>query len=426
VVSDDALLHDFFQAQYKQSAQPENVASYTHREDVWASGVTVSGPLNGFYDGVSRAPEGWLNVMPQEILPGIYYESQNRAGYLLKQSEPQSFLRAAEYDTLRADTAHRVTAPLTLGDTVNVTPRAGYRGTYYRDAWDTDDGEVRNLFELGVETSMKAYGSFDDMRHIFEPYVEYSYIPRSKDLETGDVYSFDRYDVAQEWRDQFGFDGLSAPREWNGFRTGFRNTFQERTDQGMRTFLDTDVYGACTLTEKDSPAGWQIAGWDVAYMPWRGVRVDVEGEYDTRDTQLRQADARIQWAAQRWHFSAGYLYRCEPPNPDADQPDRRLYDLWLAPDDLASVFMTDAHRTLSTIWAVGFNTRTDLKETQLQEIGTYVQYSLDCMAFQLRFAYKPAMTLEDGTERDADYKVALMAWLLTGEGDPNRDNILGW
>lgn len=426
VVSDDALLHDFFPDQYKQNVQPDNVASYTRREDVWAAGVTVSGPLNGFYDGVSRKPEGWLNVMPQQLMPGLYYESQNHAGYLLKQSEPQSFLRAAEYDTLRVDTAHRLTAPLSIGDVVQVNPRAGYRGTYYRDAWEMDGGRVRNLFEVGAETSLKAYGAFSDWRHIIEPYVDYSYIPPPEDLDVGEVYSFDRYDVAQEWRDQFGFDGLNAPHAWNGVRTGVRNTFQQLTEQGLRTFFDADLYGAYSLTDNDDPAGWQIAGWDLAYLPSRNVRLDVEGEYDTVENELRRTDARVQWKAERWRFSAGYLFLREPPNPAADQPDRRFYDRWLAPDDTASVFMTDAHRTISSVWAVGFNTRTDLQASQLQEIGSYVQYSLDCMAFQLRLAYKPAMTLEDGTERDADYKIAVMVWLLSGRNDPIRDDILGW
>jgi lipopolysaccharide assembly outer membrane protein LptD (OstA) len=426
VVSDEALLRDFFPSQHRQSVQPDNVASYTRREDSWAGGVTWSGPLNGFYDGVSREPEAWMNVMPRELLPGLYYESQTRAGYLLKQTEPQLFLRGAEYDTLRVDTAHRFSVPMTIGDAVQVVPRAGYRGTYYRDAWDMDDGQVRNLFEAGVETSMKVYGAFGDLRHVLEPYADYSYVPRPKDLENGEVYSFDRYDVAQEWRDQFGFDGLSAPREWNGVRTGVRNTFQQRSEQGLRTFLDADIYGACTLAETDDPAGWQMLGWDLAWTPSSKVRVDIEGEYDTRERELRRADARVQWLADRWRFSAGYLFRSEPPNPAADDPALRPYDRWLAPDDRASVFMTEAQRALNSIWTVGFNTHTDLRRTQLERIGGFVQYSLDCMAFQLRVAYKPPMTLDDGSEREADYKIALMAWLLSGRGDPARDDILGF
>lgn len=426
-LSDEALLKDFFRDTYRKEPQPYNLASYTRRQDEWAGGVTVSGPLNGFYDGVKRLPEGWVNIMPRKLLPGIYYESQTRVGYLEEQTKPKPFLRERETETVRLDTAHRLSAPFTVGDVLRLTPRAGYRGTFYNDSWDENDGRMRNLFELGIEASVKGYGTFGELRHIIEPYLDYSYIPRPKDLEYGETYSFDRYDMAQEWRDQFGFDGLTALRERNGFRGGLRNTLQHRDADGTRTFLESDIYAALTLDEKRDPAGLQALGLNLSLYPSKVSNISVNSLYDTREDTLRHVDARVRWRSNRWRVSSGFVYRSEPPNVVAHDPWQRLYYSWFAPDDRASVLTTEVERALNSIWSIGVNTRSDFRRGNVQEIGVFLQYKVDCMAVQLRTIYKPATNLGGWQKQDSDYRVALLVWILSNpDDDGGRTNLLGW
>ena len=85
-LSDSHYLRDFFRKDHRRETIPANEAWYEHRENVWAAGASVSGPVNDFYGGTARLPEAWFSVEPQPIfnLP-VNYESQTRAGYLNRQ-----------------------------------------------------------------------------------------------------------------------------------------------------------------------------------------------------------------------------------------------------------------------------------------------------------------------------------------------------
>ena len=148
--SDSWFRRDFYRNEDRGESIPVNEVAYEHRELDWASGVSASGPLNDFYSGTARLPEGWFAVNPQPIwdLPANY-ESQTRAGYLNRDyaeyrgASDDMFRyvpyigpdgRAADYQAFRADTAHRVTVPFKLWDVLSVVPRATYHGTYWSDS----------------------------------------------------------------------------------------------------------------------------------------------------------------------------------------------------------------------------------------------------------------------------------------------------
>ena len=203
VNSDSEMRHDFFERENRGESTPMNFVSLAHREHTWAAGAMVSGPLNDFYAGVARLPEGWLMCRSRSGT-GLNYESQTRASIL---SEPPLRSRPAgcaigswaDYDLTRVDTAHRVTAPVKIGDAVSVVPRAGYRATWYSDS-ESDSSVARHSADLGVEASTRATADFDNgYRHVFEPYLDYSYQPTHFDLDNGRAYTFDRFDRSIEW-----------------------------------------------------------------------------------------------------------------------------------------------------------------------------------------------------------------------------------
>ena len=80
-LSDSHVLYDFFRRRHEHVSYPMNELWYDHREISWALGGSVGGPVNRFYGGTQRLPEGWLAIEPQPIfsLP-VNYESQTRAG----------------------------------------------------------------------------------------------------------------------------------------------------------------------------------------------------------------------------------------------------------------------------------------------------------------------------------------------------------
>ena len=62
---------------------------------------------------------------------------------------------------------------------------------------------------------------------------------------------------------------------------------------------------------------------------------------------------------------------------------------------------------------------------EIDEVGGYVQYSLDCLVFQLRTAYLNGYRRIDGTERGDDFRVAFMMW-LRAEKHSTADEWLTW
>ena len=411
-LSDSEFLEDYFEADYRRSVQPDNVVSYTHREAAAAGGVTVSGPLDDFYDGVRRLPEAWLNVMPQPLLPGLYYESQHRVGYLQKRTAPRAPgflpLRGPEYATVRADTAHRLSLPLWLG-VVRVVPRAAYRGTYYQHAWNENSGNVRNLFEVGAEASIKGTGSVGAYRHVFEPYVDYSWTPRPNDLEEGENYVFDRVDSALEWRDWFGFDGAPLWRQWHGVRFGVRNALQARdTDGQLQTVVESDLYSAYTFGTDGEPQGVRIIGGELQIVPQKHLRFRASLEYDPEDNEVRLVDNSFSWSNRKWELSGGHFYRKDIT--------LNSFSAWTR-DATANVVYGGVMHLVNDVWSLGCDVRYEYEQSRLQEIMAYVEYRLDCLAFQIRTGYEPEWTDINGTVEEANFKFGLV---LTLRGAENR------
>jgi len=425
ILSDEHMLEDFLPTLYREQSQPDNFIAYTHRGLTYASGVDASGPLNNTFTGVGHAPEGWLKIMPQELAEdsGLYYESDSSAGYLAQQwTNDGTFTNAFEPDTVRIHTLQKLTYPFQLFDTINVVPRAAYDYTFYshlRDAAGANDGrtnEVRSVFEFGTEASVKWFANYGEYRHIIEPYLDYAIITSPYNVKPGQNYFFDRVDGPREWSDQFGLDGNYEPRQWDGVRPGVRNTVQTKDADGItRTVFDWDVFVAYRVggqSDTNVGNGLCMEGWDLTYRPDRDVKFRTEGLYDPKDGgRLDQSDTRVTFGEGRdWSFDVDY-FTSDPVNPDtlntlADQSLIPYYSL--DPARLASFSVT--HR-INSIWSANLFTRYDVKGTQLSEVGGYVQYELDCIAFRLMSGYTPAYTRTDNTRGAANYSVAFMVWV---------------
>lgn len=434
VNSDSEMRHDFFETEDRGESIPMNFVSLSHREHTLAAGVVASGPLNDFYAGTARLPEGWLNVMPQPLFgTGLNYESQTRAGYLNRDSAryeralpefmyyPGSW---AEYNFVRADTAHRLTAPMKFGDVLSVVPRAGYRLTYYSDT-ESDSNVYRHTGELGVEMSMRATADFaNGYRHVVEPYIDYSYQPSHLDDDSGRVYGVDRFDRSIEWFDQFGMDGAWLPYDWHGIRPGVRNLLQTRDEKGrMRTVLDLDVYTAIQF-ESDGPLSEEklrMAGTKLLISPNESLDIKAHGEWDAEEETFAYVDLSAFYKInEKVRVGGGYLAR-----------DHQLYDYDVSPVmqwncvDENLVYGGLTHDVNDT-WSWSVYTRYDLRRNDLDEVGGFIQYRLDCLVFQIRTAYVNSFDRIDRvSERDDDFRIAIMVWLRAENRSPD-DEWLTW
>ncbi len=436
VNSDSEMADDFFNKDNRNESTPMNFASWEHRENRWAGGAVVSGPLNDFYSGVSRLPEGWVNIVPQPLFgSALNYESQSRAGILnrdaarYEEASPEFMYYPgewADYNLARVDTAHRITLPFKVKDVLSVVPRAGYRGTYYSDS-ELDGDMMRHSADLGVEFSLRGTADLEGgRRHIFEPYLDYSYQPVSYegDDEDGRLYVFDRLDRSMGWLDQFGMDGGWLPYDWHGVRPGIRSIWQKRDAHNvMRNVLLLDAYTAIQA-DSEGPLdeeGVRMVGAKAAWTPSDKLDVKARSEYDTEDDTFAYVNFSTFYQLNKAvRLGGGYLGR-----------DHDLYDYAPSPvaqwnrvrENLAYGGFT--HK-LNETWTYSFYTRYDLRCNDLDEVGGYIQYSLDCLVFQFRTAYINGFDrIDDVSERDDDFRVALTMW-FKAENRETDDEWLTW
>jgi len=442
-LSDSYMLHDFFDDLERREGIPANEASLEHRETSFAGGVGASGPVNSFYGGAQRMPEGWIDVAPQPVLSlPVNYEGQARAGWLGR--DPSKYLtddpvfkyspaRWADYNAFRLDFANRLTAPFRIADVVSAVPRFSHRGVWYSDSGNpsdlqhaSDNPVYRNTFDAGIVLSARGAADLNDKwRHVVEPYADFTWQHVDTHAHGGGcVFYFDNRDASYDWFDQFGFDGRYLPYSWYGVRPGLRNTFFRTQDDGSRrAVIDVDAYaavqfnrahrgGAGRAFSQDAPNLGGYSGRAVAPGVAGRWRIDGDSslsfrtEYDCQKDKVAYADVVFrQRLCEKFSWHAGYSGR-----------DHRLWDY-------SDTAISAWNRSRENIATAGFVhvpvdafawspfVRYDLRRNELDEAGSWFEYRLDCIAFRVTAAHLSSFTRVDGSKRKDDFRVAFTVYL---------------
>ena len=223
--SDVDFREDFFESRFENEPQPPTYAALEYQAD-WASfSVLATGRINSFDSVTQRTPEIRADIFRQELLGGLYYQSENSAGYLYNRwrsfDRPSLFTSAERaelagltpaqvadrvrekrdywnktklenYGSARFDSLHMFYYPLNF-DFINIIPRAGVRLTAYshiskNEVTDEDlntmfatnslygkwaavdnytpvrDATLRFMSEFGVEVNTKIYRTWQNVR----------------------------------------------------------------------------------------------------------------------------------------------------------------------------------------------------------------------------------------------------------------------
>ncbi len=303
-LSDYRFLRDYDPSEYHTNPQPDNVFSLTQ----WNEKYTLTGitrfQVNNFFDATERI-EGVLDVTRQPIfaLPAlkempVFYESETSAARLARRFGSLSNTDANDpvavstllhdYVATRLTTAHQFTLPQTYFDWLSVVPRMGFRLSYYsagaesqlvnynqlsgldlRDEAQTllqnkTDGTVfQPVFNAGVETSFKLSKEWenvqsrswgiDGLRHIIQPYNNFSYVRTGKDANG--ILQFDRLNPSTELAslDFPQFTATDAITDWTIWRWGVRNFLQTRRDDNTINLVEMDTFFNVNLQAADYP-----------------------------------------------------------------------------------------------------------------------------------------------------------------------------
>lgn len=443
--SDSEFRTDYDELAVRASSQPLGIANYEHRENTWVTSLAVAGPLNSFYAGTRRLPELRLDVLPQSFfgIDRLTYESQTSVGYFTRQPskydstwdmryawQPGNW---AYYDTFRIDTRHVIRRPFTLAEGITFTPRVGWRGTYYGDS-PVDDSIFRSLFEIGATLQARYWRDYEETRHVFTPYLNLTYVPGSQDSAEDQVYAFDGRDMEYEWRDRYNSDGLTPTHRYAGLRFGARNLLQKRAPTSLSTWLDLDLYGVWVFQTQDHWVRWmhrdqpgrdtytrearrvkeetglRVLGINGAWTPTRRLTIATDFQYDPEESRLALWDIHARYELDVVTLYVGYLTR-----------DHEVYDTyWTDYVDDAIVYGGFIHHLCDAFdWSAYIRYNTERED--LEEVGGFLQYNLDCVSFRLNLGYIPSYTSEDNYKHDSDVRLSLGAWLRAFPNDDQED-----
>ena len=226
VLSDAYVTQDFFASDYILDQQPNTYLDAMYQDPNFTVTANARTQINNLFQTQQQKPSAKIEFKrqaipgtydPEELAkdpeanPGLFYEGESSVNYLGTQWSQVS-TNNANYTGIRYDSFHQFLYPRQYFGWLNFTPRAGIRGTVYtRDNLApgygllnnqqnttqtnkvsasslTDTALFRYVFNVGADFSYKTYATWNDikekamgvdgLRHVFEPFVNFSYIPQ--------------------------------------------------------------------------------------------------------------------------------------------------------------------------------------------------------------------------------------------------------
>ena len=456
---DDFFRDNFFNIKSEWLGYNGNEVAWEHNENAFGAGISVSGPLNKFYGGMSRLPEIYFDVQPQPVLSSpVIFESENRIGFLSRQAaEYGNGLNTnpyahnpgawADYSAFRFDSYDRFSLPFrTLDDFLSVVPRVAYHATGWgktgRDnlgGWDVSHNAAsafRSILEGGVTFAARGQGQIGEKwQHVIEPYLDFlAQRAWFAGLGTGTrPYVFDNLDASVMWEDQFAGRARNLPYSYYGITPGVRNAFGKLLERGgVQEVFDIDVYAALQFNEADfigdddyhklakngSPnyggtAPYVMPGARAKWKPSDDISLLARVEYDSDNSKVAFGDVGFsQTVNPDFSYYVKYAIR-----------DYRMWDFSSTPYDPAVMKSDDFNRAYFHYVQIGFTQhpidwfawspfiRWDITENELDTVGAWFDYLTDCLGFRLLIEYDNEYTRIDGYSRKADTSVGFYIYL---------------
>ena len=445
-----------------------NEIALEHVENRFGFGLSVAGPIDEFSAGVGRLPEFYFDIIPQSLfgLP-VNYESRTKVGYYAREageygdSTTDDYYRYtpgkwANFNTFRFDTYHRLTLPMKFADVLSVVPRFGYHGTFWGDsaytlttgsgtAGETGHSIWRSIIEGGVTFAARGTADFDGgLRHVTEPYLD---VLCQEACYAGLVngarpYVFDSVDASGDFLDQFAGRSRQLPYSYYGLTPGWRNVWRMTDEKGVsRQLLELDVYASVQLNGTDWTAGseahrlsadpWKpnwggkregtvVPGVRFKWNPADSLSLFGRAEWDGENDELAYANLSLQHqVCDSFSWYVRYNGR-----------DHRIWDYASSPDPETTRRRDGMNFIYDKLGEVGFShdicdwlawgpfVEWDFEENELSQIGGWIEYRLDCLAFRLMVDYETEYELMDGSETDDDLSVGFYIY-LRALGDRN-------
>ena len=328
--SDPYIIRDFFESQYQRDVQPNTFFDVNRYWRNWSLDAMAQPRVNAFNETVERLPEVRLTGYRQQIFhTPFYYESESTVGYYRRLFSDTNLLSGGNYMASRADTFQQITMPETLFGWLNFTPRAGGRFTYYSEATGpggTNSELYRGVFNTGAEVSFKAsrlwstaqnhFFEIDGLRHIFEPSINYVFIPRPNVLPA-QIPQFD-YELTNslhmlpiEFPDYNAIDSINSQ---NTIRFGMDNRLQTKRKGEIDDMLDWSVYMDWYLRPRSDQGTFSDIFSDLTFKPKSWLIFGSQTRYDISRNEFNLAQHRLTFQPNdTWSWTVGHFYLRDGP-----------------------------------------------------------------------------------------------------------------
>ena len=231
-VRDDNFMKYYFEKEWEEQGQPDNYLSFITTKEDYTTTFLARVRMDKYYDVVQRLPEYSIDVPQYNIKytggsSPLYYNMRSAFVYLDRAFRDNSSIgpMQKDLDVIRLDTYNRLNYPVKLFKSLNTTPYAGVRQTFYSRNALGRTNIVRGVFSAGVDNSIKFYKIYDvntnaldlninKLRHIVTPLVNFYYTHQPT--------------VSNETLMQF--DEIDAIKEQNGIYLSVENKLQTKRD----------------------------------------------------------------------------------------------------------------------------------------------------------------------------------------------------
>ena len=328
-LSDQYVMQDFFQGEFRIDPVPDNVLAVTKTDPFYTLTAIERFQANQFFTTTERQPEVVLDIKRHGLFGGpIFYEGETGFANLRLQF-PQG-LGFENYGTDRLDTFHQLTFPNTYFGWLSIVPRVGYRGTYYSKTWDLDsatfippsnplvpdfilppptlanpvkfDGDTfRSVFDTGAEASFKisrtwenvqsrAFG-LDGLMHVIQPFTNFSYVKEDGPNPTS-ILALDRFQPSTQLPaiDFPQFTTIDTIDDWTIWRVGVRNKLETRRDDRTITWFELDTYVDVNFNNPFDRTDYSNLFNNIRFQPLPWVSFSINSQLPAFDQGFTEVD----------------------------------------------------------------------------------------------------------------------------------------
>ncbi len=314
-LSDQFVMQDFYQGEFRINPVPDNVVALTKTDPIYTLTGIARFQANEFFETTERLPEVVLDIKRHALFGGpIFYEGETGFAELRRQFPQGAGFQ--NYGSTRLDTFHQLLYPNTYFGWLSVVPRVGFRGTYYGETRDLgttiftpnpnplvpdfllpdptlanpiDFGgdTFRTVFNAGVEASFKISRTWEDVQsravgldgllHVIQPFTNFSYASENGPDPTS-ILQFDRFQPSTQLRaiDFPQFTPIDSIASWTVWRLGVRNKLETRRDDKTMTWFELDTFFDVNFDNPYNRTDYSNLFNNIRFtpLPWMSFRVD--------------------------------------------------------------------------------------------------------------------------------------------------------